>query len=49
MVVASVVDTLNVKVKFKNYNGGSNNSDRQWRGNTSKNETFATFMKMGAT
>jgi hypothetical protein len=44
-----VTDTTQVKVKFKNYNGGSNNPDRQWRGNTSKNETFATFLKLGAT
>ena len=44
-----VTDTSNVKVKFKNFNGGSNNSDRQWRGNTAKNETFATFLKIGAT
>jgi len=44
-----VTDTSNVKVKFKNLNGGSNNSDREWVGNTSENKTFATFMKMGAT
>jgi len=44
-----VTDTSNVKVKFKNINGGTNNSDREWVGNTSENKTFATFLKLGAT
>ena len=44
-----VTDTSNVKVKFKNINGGSNNSDRVWTGHTSENKTFATFLKVGAT
>ena len=44
-----VTDTSNVKIKFKNINGGSNNSDRIWRGATSQNHTYATFLKVGAT
>ena len=44
-----VTNTTNVKVKFRNYNAGTNNSDRSWRGNPAKNETFATFLKLGAT
>lgn len=42
-------DTSNVKIKFKNVNGGSNNSDRIWRGATAYNHTYATFLKVGAT
>jgi hypothetical protein len=42
-------DTSNVKIKFKNVNGGSNNADRIWRGATAYNHTYATFLKVGAT
>jgi len=44
-----VTDTSNVKAKFKNINGGSNNTDKVWTGHTSENKTFATFLKVGAT
>jgi len=44
-----VTDTSNVKVKFHNINGGSNNSDRVWTGHTSENKTYVTFLKVGAT
>ena len=44
-----VTDTSNVKIKLKNVNGGSNNSDRIWRGATAQNHTYVTFLKVGAT
>jgi len=42
-------DTSNVKVKLKCTNAGSNNSDRVWTGNTDVNNTYVTFLKLGAT
>jgi len=44
-----VTDTTQVKIKFKNVNGGTSNSDRFWRGATAQNHTYATFLKVGAT
>ena len=44
-----VTDTSNVKIKVSGINGGTNNSDRNWLGGTAINQTFITFLKLGAT
>ena len=49
MSLVDVTDTSNVKIRVNGVNGGTNNSDRVWMGNTGKNETYITFIKLGAT